>query len=62
MGGLPLSLEGRLFGVRLVRNSCQREESELFCHLRERKVPDSGKEQLIISQPPSRNICFFSGP
>ena len=36
-----------------------REESELFCHLLERKVPDSGKEQLIISQLPSRNICFF---
>ena len=22
-------------------------------------MPDSGKEQLIISQLPSRNICFF---
>ena len=33
-----------------------REESELFCHLLERKVPDSGKEQLIIYQMPSRNI------
>ena len=37
----------------------QREESELFCHLWERKVPDSGEEQLIISQLPSRNTCFF---